>query len=45
MVFPLSEDFIITQAGRYVGMGAVLHLLSAMEKQISQSAHRFKQSL
>ncbi|MBK7301467.1 MAG: ATPase [Moraxellaceae bacterium] len=38
MVFPLSEDFIITQAGRYVGMGAVLHLLSAMEKQISQSA-------
>ena len=38
MVFPLSEDFIITQQGRYVGMGAVLHLLSAMEKQISQSA-------
>jgi len=38
MVFPLSEDFIITDNGRYVGMGAVLHLLSAMEKQISQSA-------
>jgi two-component system NtrC family sensor kinase len=38
MVFPLSEDFIITDNGRYIGMGAVLHLLSAMEKQISQSA-------
>lgn len=38
MVFPLSEDFIITHEGRYVGMGAVLHLLSAMEKQISQNA-------
>ncbi|HRH90519.1 MAG TPA: histidine kinase dimerization/phospho-acceptor domain-containing protein, partial [Agitococcus sp.] len=38
MVFPLSEDFIITNQGKYIGMGAVLHLLSAMEKQISQNA-------
>jgi len=38
MVFPLSEDFIITEKGQYIGMGAVLHLLSAMEKQISQNA-------
>lgn len=38
MVFPLSEDFIITNKGKYIGMGAVLHLLSAMEKQISQNA-------
>ncbi|PTQ90180.1 ATP-binding protein [Agitococcus lubricus] len=38
MRFPLSEDFVITEQGRYLGMGAVLHLLSAMEKQISQSA-------
>ena len=38
MVFPLSEDFIITNKGQYIGMGAVLHLLSAMEKQISQNA-------
>ncbi|MCB1660237.1 MAG: ATPase, partial [Pseudomonadales bacterium] len=37
MIFPLSEDFVITQEGRYLGMGAVLHLLSAMEKQISQN--------
>lgn len=38
MVFPLSEDFIITEKGKYIGMGSVLHLLSAMEKQISQNA-------
>ena len=37
MIFPLSEDFVITQEGRYLGMGAVLHLLSAMEKKISQN--------
>ena len=38
MTFPLSEDFVITQGGQYLGMGAVLHLLSAMEQQISQNA-------
>lgn len=38
MVFPLSEDFVITDEGFYVGMAAVLHLLSAMEQQISQSS-------
>ena len=35
MIFPLSEDFVITEDGRYLGMAAVLHLLSAMERQIS----------
>ncbi len=38
MVFPLSEDFVLTEHGCYLGMAAVLHLLSAMEKQISQSS-------
>jgi signal transduction histidine kinase len=38
MVFPLSEDFVLTENGCYLGMAAVLHLLSAMEKQISQSS-------
>lgn len=38
MVFPLSEDFVITHNDCYLGMGAVLHLLSAMEQQISQNA-------
>lgn len=39
MHFPLSEDFIITTAdGLYLGMGAVLHLLGAMEQQITRDA-------
>ena len=38
MVFPLSEDFVLTENGCYLGMAAVLHLLSAMEKQISQNS-------
>src|SRR5579859_418137 len=34
--FPVTEDFIITEGGRYVGMGAVMHLLNAMEAQLTQ---------
>ena len=37
MHFPLSEDFVITENGRYLGMGAVLHLLGAMEQQITRN--------
>jgi two-component system NtrC family sensor kinase len=37
MRFPLSEDFVITEQGRYLGMGAVLHLLGAMEQQMSRN--------
>ncbi|HEX4300845.1 MAG TPA: ATP-binding protein [Gammaproteobacteria bacterium] len=33
--FPVTEDFIITEGGRYVGMGAVMHLLNAMEAQLA----------
>jgi len=33
--FPVTEDFIITEGGRYVGMGAVMHLLNAMESQLA----------
>ncbi len=44
MIFPLSEDFVITQEGRYLGMGAVLHLLSAMEKQISQNNQKLNKA-
>jgi signal transduction histidine kinase len=33
--FPVTEDFIITEDGRYVGMGAVMHLLNAMESQLA----------
>ncbi|HEX5360754.1 MAG TPA: ATP-binding protein [Fluviicoccus sp.] len=37
MQFPLSEDFVLTENGRYLGMGAVLHLLGAMEQQMSRN--------
>jgi signal transduction histidine kinase len=35
LTFPVTEDFIITEGGRYVGMGAVMHLLNAMEAQLA----------
>ena len=34
--FPVTEDFVITEGGRYVGMGAVMHLLNAMEAQLAK---------
>ena len=34
--FPVTEDFVITEGGRYVGMGAVVHLLNAMEAQLAK---------
>jgi signal transduction histidine kinase len=34
--FPVTEDFIITEGGRYMGMGAVMHLLNAMEAQLAK---------
>jgi signal transduction histidine kinase len=33
--FPVTEDFVITEGGRYIGMGAVMHLLNAMEAQLA----------
>ncbi len=38
MRFPLSEDFVVCDNERYVGMGAVLTLLAAMEKQVEKGA-------
>ncbi len=38
MRFPLSEDFMVCEDGRYVGVGAVLALLAAMEQQVEQGA-------
>ncbi|MGE5624398.1 MAG: ATP-binding protein [Bacillota bacterium] len=34
--FPVTEDFVITEGGKYVGMGAVMHLLNAMEAQLAK---------
>lgn len=44
MRIPLSEDFIVCDAGRYVGVGAVLSLLAAMEKQVRSSADQLSQA-
>ncbi len=34
MQFPLTEDFIVTRRGRYLGVGFVMDLLHAMEVQM-----------
>ena len=36
---PLSEDFVVTEEGRYLGLGSVLALLGAMEKQVAKNAN------
>ncbi len=36
--FPVTEDFIITQDGKYLGMGAVMHLLRAMDERLTRQA-------
>jgi two-component system NtrC family sensor kinase len=35
---PLSEDFVITENGQYIGLGSVIALLSAMEEQVAKNA-------
>ncbi|MES2919612.1 MAG: ATP-binding protein [Pseudomonadota bacterium] len=35
---PISEDFVVTRDGRYLGVGAVLPLLGAMERQSLQQS-------
>ena len=36
--FPVTEDFIITREGKYLGMGAVMHLLRAMDERLAKQA-------
>jgi two-component system, NtrC family, sensor kinase len=44
MQTPLSEDFIVCDQGRYVGVGAVLTLLAAMEQQVEKGARELSQA-
>lgn len=44
MRYPLSEDFIVCENGRYVGVGAVLTLLAAMEQQVEKGARELSQA-
>jgi two-component system, NtrC family, sensor kinase len=41
---PLSEDFVITENGQYLGMGSVIALLSAMEQQVTKNANELAQA-
>lgn len=44
---PITEDFIITHEGRYIGMGVVMDLLAAMQQrlagQVQQTAQAYEQ--
>jgi two-component system NtrC family sensor kinase len=42
MRLPLSEDFIVCDAGRYVGVGEVLGLLGAMEQKVRHGADQLE---
>lgn len=44
MRVPLSEDFIVCEAGHYVGVGAVLGLLAAMEREVRSGATQLEQA-
>ncbi|PPE74446.1 ATPase [Solimonas fluminis] len=35
---PITEDFVIVDQGRYLGMGIVLDLISALQRRVEQSA-------
>ncbi|MGH8432009.1 MAG: sensor histidine kinase, partial [Solimonas sp.] len=35
---PITEDFVIVDSGRYVGMGIVLDLISALQQRVEQSS-------
>ncbi len=35
---PISEDFVVTRQGRYLGVGVVIDLLGAMQARVAQNA-------
>ena len=44
MQFPLTEDFIVTRGGRYLGVGFVMDLLHAMEQQMRADTKALEQA-
>ena len=42
---PITEDFVIVDNGRYLGMGIVLDLISALQRRVEQSAHELGETL
>lgn len=45
MQMPLTEDFIVVESGLYLGLGAVLDLLGAMEAQVRRTAGELGKTL
>src|SRR5579871_5783675 len=43
--FPVTEDFIIIEDGKYLGMGAVMHLLRAMDERLTRQAAELSMAL
>ena len=41
---PITEDFIITKDGRYLGIGIVLNLLNAVEQKATLSSKRLEEA-
>ena len=44
MQFPLTEDFIVTRHGKYLGIGFVMDLLKAMEQQMRANTTELEQA-
>ena len=44
MQFPLTEDFIVTRGGRYLGVGFVMDLLHAMEQEMRANTVALEQA-
>jgi signal transduction histidine kinase len=44
MQFPLTEDFIVTRRGRYLGVGFVMDLLHAMEVQMRANTEELEKA-
>jgi two-component system NtrC family sensor kinase len=44
MKFPLTEDFIITRQGKYLGVGFVMDLLNAMEVQMRANTRELERA-
>lgn len=44
MKYPLTEDFIITHGGKYVGVGFVMDLLNTMEVQMRANTRALEQA-
>jgi signal transduction histidine kinase len=44
MQFPLTEDFIVTRRGRYLGVGFVMDLLKAMEVKMRANTSELEQA-